>query len=497
MALVRLHSVRDFFRILYYWKKQAIAIFIIMFALIMLFAYVYTPDYTTSAKIMILPHSNDELVVSTTDSKNVIYPVSAQDVNTEIELLTSSDVLRETVQSFADTGKKGIGLKVEKNSWVDRMVDKAKYYLNEFLIFLKLKVRLSAFDANVILLSDSLDVEPVAASNVILVSLKAEVPKVATIVLNRLLDIYVAHHNQAYTKDEATKFLGTEARGYQAKMEDAEKMVKDYQKEWNIFDLKKQIEINIGLIAEFKKDLKQSDLAYESMRNRVAILKEDMAKSEQDFVITREMRNIPAVVELEKSIVPLLVTRSDMIKTYNQSSREFKDLETQISVLKGEIRKEIIKAIKTDELEIAVLKNQRESIRNQIAKLNNETELLNQKERDLTNLDREAKMLESNYKLYSEKTEDARIYSEMKKQDLASVSIVGRPVVPVKPSFPNRVLMLIVSVFVGFSGALGTPFLLEFLDHRIKTADEVESILSLPVVCNITEGKNLVEEKNL
>ncbi len=49
--------------------------------------------------------------------------------------------------------------------------------------------------------------------------------------------------------------------------------------------------------------------------------------------------------------------------------------------------------------------------------------------------------------------------------------------------------MLIISVFVGFFAALGTPFLLEFLDHRLKSPDEVEDLLSLPVISFFTEER--------
>src|SRR5512143_2099005 len=100
MELVRLHSMRDFFRIMYAWKKQSIMVFIGIVTLVMLFSYLYTPDYEINAKIMILPQSTEAVVMSAGRQRNNIFPVSAQDINTEIELLTSIEVMRDTVQSF-------------------------------------------------------------------------------------------------------------------------------------------------------------------------------------------------------------------------------------------------------------------------------------------------------------------------------------------------------------------------------------------------------------
>jgi len=490
MALVRLHSVRDFFRIMFSWKRQSIGVFAAIVGLIMAFAYIYTPDYEATAKILILPQSSEGVVVSAGESKSTIFPVSNQDINTEMELLLSNQVMRETVLSFAKEGKKGLGLRVERVSWIDRTVEKLKYYLNELLIALKLKERLSPFDANVALLANAVAVEPIPMSNVFLVTLKAEMPRTAAIVLNRLLEIYVAHHNSSFTKEEGVKFLSKEAGDYYSKLENVENKVKDYQKTWNIVDIKRQIETNIALLAEFTQDVKRNEVAIESLRNKISILKEDMDKKKRDFVITKEMRSIPAVVELERSIVPLLVKRTELLKTFNPSSREIGDLDGQIDALRGEIRKEILAAVKTDEMELETLKVQKRSLQAQIARLQDENEALNQREQKLANMEREAEMLEKNYILYAGKAEDARITKEQRKEDLASVVIADKATIPVKPSFPNRMLMLLVSIFVGFFAALGTPFLLEFLDHRIKTSGEVEKILSLPVISYFTVEKS-------
>lgn len=492
MALVRMKSTRDFFRIMYGWRKHSIAAFLIFVGLIMGFAYIYTPDYEVTAKVMILPRTNDELVTTANDSKGLVLPVSVQDVNTEIELLKSGQVIRETVRSLAEDskGKRAMGLKVQKASWVDRMVDKAKYYFNEACIYLKLKPRLPAFEANVALLSDSLEVEPVAASNVILLTLTAEAPKVGTNVMNRLLDIYVNHHNRSFTKEGEVAFLDNQRNSSYSNLVKAEDEVREYQQKSGLVDVKKQIEANIALLSEFANDRKRNELAIGSQENRIALLKQSLESNKRDIVISKEMRTVPAVVDLERGITPLLVSRSELLKTHSPSSREIKDMDVQIESLRGEVRKELIQALKTDEMELVTLKVQRDLLNSQISKLSEETRVMNQREHRLKNMEREAKIREENYKLYSIKREEARIYREQKNQDLVNVKITDRPVIPVKPSFPNRFLMLIVSIFVGFFIATGTPFLLEYLDHRVKTSADAEEMLSLPVICSFVEEKS-------
>jgi len=488
MALTRLQSTRDFIRIWFIWKTNAVIIFLLIIGLVMLFAYGYTPDYESKAKILLLPRTSEGAIVSVGRDETRVASVSMEDINTEIELLMSDDVIKDTVKSFMKKGSGGVPLKVPSTTWSDHIADFIKKAINEILFFVRLKERLSPFDANVNLLSSSIEVEPVVMSNIILVTLTAERPKAAAIVLDRLLNTYVKHHNYAFTKKERTRFFDEQASGYQTKLETAEKKLKEFQAKSSIIDLAKQNEANIELLSDLRRELTEAEILYDEIRSRIQILRKSMAENEHDMVITEAMRTIPSIVELEKSITLLLVKRSKIVSNFTLSSRVYKEVESQIEALRGEIRNEIIKSTKTDKLELKILLTKQKSLKNKIDRLHKEANSLNQKERTLKELEREVALFRNNYMLYASKTEEARIYSEREKLDLANVSIADKADVPVKPAFPNRILLLVISVIVGFFAALGIPFVLEFLDHRLKSSEEVEGLLSLPVVCAFPES---------
>ncbi|MBU4179847.1 MAG: hypothetical protein KJ625_07925, partial [Actinobacteria bacterium] len=158
--------------------------------------------------------------------------------------------------------------------------------------------------------------------------------------------------------------------------------------------------------------------------------------------------------------------------------------------IRNDIRNEILKAIRTDEMELETLLAKQRSLQNKIDRLHDEAVALNQKERELKELEREVELHRNNYMLYSSKAEDARIYSDRKKRDLSNVSIADQASTPVKAAFPNRIIMLVISLVVGLFAAIGTPFFLEFLDHSIKTSHEIEDLISLPVICSLPEVKS-------
>jgi len=441
---------------------------------------------------MVLPTTGEGTIISSSPDELRVFPVTNQDINSEIELLTSEDVLRDTVRSFKKNkeGKKdGIGLKKPSTTLADRLVDGIKKGINETLLFLKLKTRVSPFEGHVGQLYKALEVEPIVMSSVIDITLTAEQPRAAEKVLNRLLEVYVQHHNTSRSKDEGIDFFETQATDAKQKLAVYEKQYKEFQKEWGVIDLKSQNLSHINELSELSRALKLLDIAYLETNERISLLKNILNQNKKEIVYTKEMRTIPAIVELERTIVPLLVKRTEIQKKFTPNSREFLDLENQIALLRQEVIREINKALKTDEIEAASLATKRQSMRVEITKLQDTATLLNQQETTLNELLRQIELYQYNYKLYTSKAENARIYSERRKHDLTNVSIISRPVVPEKPSFPKRMRLLIISVFISFFAALGMPFLLEFIDHRVKTPQDVEELLSLPVICSLPEAK--------
>ncbi|MBC2722194.1 Wzz/FepE/Etk N-terminal domain-containing protein [Desulfosporosinus sp.] len=69
---------------------------------------------------------------------------------------------------------------------------------------------------------------------------------------------------------------------------------------------------------------------------------------------------------------------------------------------------------------------------------------------------------------------------DIKKVD--SVSIVDTAVTPTHPVKPNKTLNILIAFVVGLMASVGLVFLLEYLDNTVKTSDDVEKLLGIPVL---------------
>lgn len=77
--------------------------------------------------------------------------------------------------------------------------------------------------------------------------------------------------------------------------------------------------------------------------------------------------------------------------------------------------------------------------------------------------------------------------------DVQNVQIIDIAILPEDPISPNILMNLAISVLIGLMIGVGLVFLIEFLDNKIRTPEDVENILGLPVMGVILSFDN--EEK--
>lgn len=68
-----------------------------------------------------------------------------------------------------------------------------------------------------------------------------------------------------------------------------------------------------------------------------------------------------------------------------------------------------------------------------------------------------------------------------------NIEILDQPKIPKKPVKPNKKLNILIAFFLGLMISVGLVFVLEYLDNSIKTKEEVEKYIDLPVVGIIPE----------
>jgi len=453
MAIRNVKTVRDVARIWFYWKIPAILIFFLIVIGICLYSFTQTPLYESTAKILLLPKSNDELVVNAGQGRTQydVKGVDTADIKTEIELIKSSTVMKKTIEHF----------------------EKTELDATDQGVALKAKQSIGALSA-----------EPIPSSNMIEISLiSADQDSVAD-VLNKLVEVYINFHKKMFSTEESEAFYSEQQSYYGTKLRAARDALKEFNKNNDITDMQGQIEANISLISSFNGELQNLEVQIAENDARIKMLEKGSQIHGNKLVLSKEMRDLTIIQELSRSLVPLLLKRTEISKTFTKQSREYQQIDDQIAMLRKEIQNESKGAAFSNEVEIAALKTKRDELIKRIQYLKDQNRNIDQKQQALNELELDLSIAQNNYLKYGTKTEDSRLYAMRNKTNISNVVIAEKAIRPGKAKSPQKLLALQVSIILGLIAAFILPFLLEATDHKLKTADDIEQGLSIPVVCS-------------
>ena len=77
------------------------------------------------------------------------------------------------------------------------------------------------------------------------------------------------------------------------------------------------------------------------------------------------------------------------------------------------------------------------------------------------------------------------------------VQLVQTATVPTSPSFPNTKLNVAIGVVLGLLLGVGLMLLLERLNRRVRTVDELSEVMGYPVIAEVPETKRLRRNREL
>ena len=112
---------------------------------------------------------------------------------------------------------------------------------------------------------------------------------------------------------------------------------------------------------------------------------------------------------------------------------------------------------------------------------------LTEKELQLARLQRDIKMLESEYISYRDNWQRARISTALDLGKVSNVRIVQPATLPIFHIKPKRKINVAIGVLLGLFVGVGLSLVLEFFDDTMKTNEDVEKKLGLPVLAYVSK----------
>jgi len=194
-------------------KNLLLATFGFLSLLALLYAFALPPKYEAETKILVRQGRVDPVVSPTANVPLTIQqPLTEEELNSEVEILLSDDVLRQMATASGLVRRTTFSL------------------LPLFQGFDDPEARMGAAVRD---LKSSLKVIPLRKTNVIQVSYRRRNAEQAAQVLRALNAAYIGKHVEAHRAGGQFKFFEQQAQDYQDKLKDAEQRLQDFSRTQN------------------------------------------------------------------------------------------------------------------------------------------------------------------------------------------------------------------------------------------------------------------------
>jgi polysaccharide biosynthesis transport protein len=351
------------------------------------------------------------------------------------------------------------------------------------------------------------------------VAFENESPALAQKVAGRLAALFIEHDSRTREQQVfgTTQFMSGELDKVSMQLNEAASQLRVIKERYRN-ELPEHLDTNLRSLDRFHEQLKANTEAldrYVTMR------------------LSLELQLTDTPAQISKTLPPLvspsrpLQTRSPLVEQYRQKEMAYKELrnryterhpdvlslKSELDRLQAEIPPEDFQQIQQEEAagptvitepnpvyqrltaqleevktEIAIRDRERTWIQEQINKLNWRIQNTPQREQEIASLLREHDELQKQYEDLKGKLSQARLAESLEsKQKGAQFVILDPAGFPMRPSKPNRLMILLLGIAGSLGMGLAVAVGVDFMDQKVWTQAELEKFMGMPVLVEIPE----------
>lgn len=513
-------SPRDFVQIIFKHKGKILLFFLIITLPLMLWVIMQPSLYQSKAKILVKEGRENTIPTPEMTEGPILVDITRpEDINSEIEILKSRLLAEKVVEALGTDLKKSPSKTTQGLSSSSSTIQQSflriggecknlfKQICPPLLSSPEQNGRLS-FEAKVLYVQKRLIVEKVPESNVIAVSFDDADPGIPADVIDSLLTFYLDHHLAVYKTPEAYQFFAEQETHFHQKLEEAEQSLEEMKKQWSLAELQLQKEILVRQIGEYENELNSAQMEKVSLREQLNQHQQQLKTQQEKIWLSETSKINPLLTQLSAQVSQLQLEEKKLMEKFvDQNHKKIQDIRSEIKEIEGQLTK-LQSPIQTDvvigvnalhqSLMKSVLENQagleaaearEKNLRNHLASIKEELAVLNDRELELNRLTRQINIYEENYQLYRRKVEDKKISQAMDLARMANISIIQPASLPLEPLPRRTTFKMLMAILLGITAGLGITLIAEFMDRTVRTAQEVESSLGVPVLGTIPNLK--------
>jgi uncharacterized protein involved in exopolysaccharide biosynthesis len=473
-------SLRDLLAPLFRRKRILLWTFLAVFVAVLLFGLLM-PRYRSQMSILVDRNRVDPAISTDAAPQQITTetPLAEEEVNSEVELIKSRDVLEQVVRAngLADShGFSLLNIIRGRRSEPDRVAAAVEH------------------------LAKKLKIEAVAKTNVIGVSYSSPSPLLSYQVMKSLGDLYMQKHMEVHRPAGSYTFFAEQADRYKKALDDDEGRLRDYGTQQGLAapdlqrtDMALQVTNSIGLMHVAQQ-------AIASDEQRIRSDRQQLSQTPQRVETLRSSAAADKLLsDLNASLLAAQTKRTQLMVKYDPSFPLVKEADEEVAEAKAAIdraeqtryvtaatdRDPTYELLREDlartEADLAGQRANLAATQQSIRSMQGLMVDLDKQSIAQNDLQREAKADEGNYLIYLAKREQARTSDALDRSRIANVSIAVPPAIPALP-VAGLGLVLLTALAAAIFLSLAVTYCVDYFDPSFHTPAQVVDILGVPVV---------------
>ncbi len=420
------------FYVLFKWKRLVLGLFLAFTVAASASMYLKPPVRLALAKLLMQPDRTAMQISGLSSmSANRRGELSTQVLQSEIEAIESRDVIHPVAMTLLQqTGE-------QTPPTPDRV------------------------DGKIAQLRANLDPLLIPETNVLQVIYTARTSEEALKNLTLIIEQYLRHRSE--THSGSTKLLDfyqqekDRARSEQAANEE---VMRKWQATNNIVTMEGQIDSQLRLLTQLQADLN------------------DSVSGASMLAMNRD--RAPLLAKVQEGVQDAEYKLSELKLRYTDEDRRVQEQVQKLVILKRQLSENqrfVSGAIATRDTVLG------QRIRDTQGALNT----LREKRVQYDELARTLQQSKDQYALYTKSLEEARIAARLDQEQLSNVTVLEKAHESNNTDFDRKIALIVLASIIGLVVGISAAFLLEMLNHSIRTHEDVEEYLRLPVLAVIPD----------
>ena len=366
------------------------------------------------------------------------------------------------------------------------------------------------FETLVTNLTKDIQLSSTGRDNIYNISFSNEEPSTAQRVVQETLDLFVegALGNNRKDTDTAGRFLDEQIAEYESRLTEAEQRLANFKRQYNdILPLAGTYYSSIqGLNDELEAtrlQIRQAQQQAETLKGQISSSKQNdsfgVTNRDEPVLSTRYDERIKSLEEdLDRLTLRFTDLHPDVIETKallesleESRSKEIEAFLTADGDEQNQPLSELNREIKLEasrlESQIASLRVKESDLQSKIAGLESKVDLIPQIEAESSALNREYGVTKQKYKELLSRRESADLSrrADVSAEEL-QFRIIEPPLLPKRPSGPNRIIFYTVVLVLGFGSGIAIAFLISQLNPILIRPKQLLNVSDYPIWGTVT-----------